>query len=239
LSSLWLVRHGQASFGADDYDALSERGIAQSRALGRSLAQLGRPFDALYSGPRQRQIDTARHLVDESRAAGIAQPEITRLQELDEYPFEVLLKRSLPHLLSHDAELRAFVERGGFSGGDPREVDRHFRTAFEFVMQRWSRGELEAAGAESFAAFQARVRRGLEHIMETEGRGRTVVVVTSGGPISITLQLALGLADAMALKMGLVIANASVTEIKYTEHEVSLTGFNSIAHLPRELVTYR
>ena len=36
-----LVRHGQASFGADDYDVLSETGWEQSRLLGRYLADRG------------------------------------------------------------------------------------------------------------------------------------------------------------------------------------------------------
>ena len=48
--SLLLVRHGQASFGAADYDQLSERGQVQSRRLGDWLAQGGHRFEAVVVG---------------------------------------------------------------------------------------------------------------------------------------------------------------------------------------------
>ncbi|EPM78754.1 hypothetical protein A249_34210, partial [Pseudomonas syringae pv. actinidiae ICMP 18804] len=41
MGSIYLIRHGQASFGADDYDVLSPVGIRQSRVLGAHLAGLG------------------------------------------------------------------------------------------------------------------------------------------------------------------------------------------------------
>ena len=39
--TLLLVRHGQASFGAADYDQLSDRGVEQSRRLGQWLVDGG------------------------------------------------------------------------------------------------------------------------------------------------------------------------------------------------------
>ena len=39
MSAIHLVRHGQASFGADDYDLLSALGERQSRVLGQALAR--------------------------------------------------------------------------------------------------------------------------------------------------------------------------------------------------------
>ena len=54
-----LVRHGQASFGADDYDVLSETGVEQSRFLGRALAAQGVAPRAVVHGAMRRQRDTA------------------------------------------------------------------------------------------------------------------------------------------------------------------------------------
>jgi broad specificity phosphatase PhoE len=34
MGQVLLIRHGQASFGADDYDVLSDLGWTQGRALG-------------------------------------------------------------------------------------------------------------------------------------------------------------------------------------------------------------
>ncbi len=81
-----LIRHGQASFGAADYDVLSPRGIEQSRVLGAWLAARGERIDAVYSGPRKRQIDTARHIASAAGDAGMALPAVTTIDELDEFP---------------------------------------------------------------------------------------------------------------------------------------------------------
>ena len=45
MSSLALVRHGQASLFADDYDILSPLGEAQARHLGDHWARRGEVFD--------------------------------------------------------------------------------------------------------------------------------------------------------------------------------------------------
>ena len=64
VSEIYLLRHGQASFGAEDYDRLSEAGETQARLLGEHLAELGMEFDAIFSGAMRRQRDTARILLE-------------------------------------------------------------------------------------------------------------------------------------------------------------------------------
>ena len=61
MGSIYLIRHGQASFGADDYDVLSPLGVLQAQIAGRHLADLGLHFDRCLSGDLSRQQDTARH----------------------------------------------------------------------------------------------------------------------------------------------------------------------------------
>ena len=58
MGSLYLVRHGQASFGADDYDQLSERGEAQAVRLGEYWRERGLSFDAVYAGTLKRHQQT-------------------------------------------------------------------------------------------------------------------------------------------------------------------------------------
>ncbi|WP_164030788.1 histidine phosphatase family protein, partial [Serratia marcescens] len=50
MGSIYLIRHGQASFGADDYDVLSPTGIRQAEILGDHLRNLGVRFDRVLSG---------------------------------------------------------------------------------------------------------------------------------------------------------------------------------------------
>jgi broad specificity phosphatase PhoE len=46
MGNIYLVRHGQASFGAENYDQLSTLGQQQSQRLGEYFAQKGIQFEA-------------------------------------------------------------------------------------------------------------------------------------------------------------------------------------------------
>ena len=58
MGTLYLVRHGQASFGADDYDVLSPLGQRQSARLGEYFNSKGVRFDAALTGTLNRQVQT-------------------------------------------------------------------------------------------------------------------------------------------------------------------------------------
>jgi broad specificity phosphatase PhoE len=58
MGTLYLVRHGQASFGAENYDELSELGHRQSVRLGEYFAQKGISFDRLIAGTLNRHKQT-------------------------------------------------------------------------------------------------------------------------------------------------------------------------------------
>jgi hypothetical protein len=59
MSTLVLMRHGQASFGEARYDALSGLGLAQAQATGAWLRERGDTPTAVWHGPRRRHADTA------------------------------------------------------------------------------------------------------------------------------------------------------------------------------------
>jgi broad specificity phosphatase PhoE len=232
MSTLYVIRHGQASYGQADYDRLSPLGEEQARLLGAHLAE-GPPLDLVFVGPRRRQRQTADHIV---RAARRREAEV--VAALDEYPAEAILRQALPELL-RDADPEA---RGTFAS-DPLGVPtdpRRFQVLFERVMKRWLTGELLLEDTESFAEFAGRVRLALHEIMAAAGRGRTVAAVTSAGPTGIALQMALELSDAVALKQSWVVANTGMTEIKFRGDEMTLVAFNALPHLhERRLVTFR
>ena len=58
MGTLYLVRHGQASFGAEDYDNLSELGVKQSVRLGEYWRGKGLKFDAALVGTLKRHAQT-------------------------------------------------------------------------------------------------------------------------------------------------------------------------------------
>jgi broad specificity phosphatase PhoE len=236
VSTLYLIRHGQASYGAEDYDVLSPLGAEQARALGRHLGGRSVRIDALYAGPRRRQLDTARHLAAASAEVGCALPEIAVIPELDEFPAIELFRRWLPQLAADDPELARAVRDMAGGGGLQGSA---FQAVFEHITHRWARGELDSGDLETFAHFCERVGRGLNAVMAAEGRGRAVAVVTSGGPISVAMRMCLGLADERTMRLAWVIANASMTELRWRGDELTLFGFNAIHHLDDGLVTYR
>jgi phosphohistidine phosphatase len=57
---LWLLRHGEAAEGApDDERPLTERGLQQAEAAGRTLAYLGETIELCLSSPKLRAVQTA------------------------------------------------------------------------------------------------------------------------------------------------------------------------------------
>ena len=78
-----LVRHGQASFGADDYDVLSDTGRTQSEAVGAELVRRGLRSPVVATGTLRRQRDTAALVLPD------AQPRVDA--RFDEYDSVALL----------------------------------------------------------------------------------------------------------------------------------------------------
>ena len=234
MSTLYLIRHAQASFGANDYDVLSELGREQSRVLGRYLAEQGIILDAVYTGPRVRQIDTASLLREAALEAGAQIPEPCQVGELDEYPAFELFKKWLPQLAADDPQLASALNASG------TERRRLLERAIAAVSTKWARGELDAGDLETFSSFDQRVKAGLRSIMNDLGRKKSAALVTSGGPVSIAMRRALGLAEDVTLRVAWVIANASVSEFRFRDDDLSLISFNGLPHFPeRRLITYR
>lgn len=226
MTQILLVRHGQASFGAGNYDVLSPLGERQAQIAGEHLRKLGLRFDAVVSGSLQRQRHTAE-------LAGFAAPTID--EAFNEYPFEAILAAYLPVVGRRHPEL-------GIQDGSFQTDRRRFQAAFEKALGLW----LEAAEHDSatpieeWRGFQARVVAGLERLA-LPGREQ-IVVFTSGGVIAVALQAALGISDATTFALNWRIANASLHRLKRNKQGLMALGYNDIAHLEllgREVVTYR
>lgn len=234
MSTLYLIRHAQASFGADDYDVLSPLGEEQSRVLGAHVAERGMKLDAVFTGPRKRQVDTASLMRGTANERGGSIPEPVELPELDEYPAFDLFKKWLPRLITDDPQLSGAMAATG------AERRRLMERAIELVSLKWARGELDTGDLETFAAFDQRVNDGLSAVMSRLGRGKRAALVTSGGPISVTMRRALTLAEDTTLRVAWVIANASISEFRFRDDDFSLISFNGLPHFfERRLFTYR
>jgi broad specificity phosphatase PhoE len=239
VSSLLLVRHGQASAFGPDYDVLSSVGAEQSRMLGarwaRDHAAGGRGIDALYQGPHRRHAQTAEHLRAGAADAGLTLPEPETIDELAEIDMSRLLAEAMSRVLPSCPDLVEQQMSGKLDDG-AKAARKHVMGIFAKMLERWAQGE-GFEGVEDFAPFVARARTGLTKIMRAQGRNKRVGVFTSGGPITASLTTALNLDPDKAAEMMLVTVNASVTELMFTEDRLTLRSYNDHAHLPASLVT--
>jgi broad specificity phosphatase PhoE len=239
MGSLALVRHGQASFFADNYDKLSPLGEEQARLLGEYWVQRGMRFDEVVTGPRVRQIETAALVGEAYRRAGLHWPEPRLVPELDEHQVDRMIKQTMKQIIAeypHIGDLLANYK----AATEPRDKHRTFQLMFEPIVGLWVEGRVGAEGVESWAEFSERVKRGFLGLMAGDGRGRRIAAFSSVGAITVCLKAALGCTDTKALDLGWRIRNASVTDFVFSGSRVTLEGFNAVAHLDApEQWTYR
>jgi len=210
MAELVLVRHAQASFGADDYDKLSELGWRQSRWLGEYFAERGIEFDRVVRGSLRRQAETLAGI-----AEGAGRP-IDGVEDarLNEYDAHALL----------NAHLKGEAKP---QGGDRRE---HFRILRE-AMYAWTDGTLAGASHEPFADFRKRVLAALAAVRG--GRAKRVLVVSSGGPISTVLAEVLGMRLRGVVDLNLQTRNTGITELQTGANRIHCVSFNNVPHLDR------
>ena len=231
MGEIWLVRHAQASFGAPDYDQLSELGFEQSRRLGHWLVQSGQSFNLAVTGSLRRHRDTAESCL------AVLKSTCRQLEDrgLDEYDHREMLSRYEPSLATPEA-MRAFID----SQPNPR---RAFQQLFAAAFARWVEGQHDAEYRESFAAFRRRCLEAVHRRIVVAGRSDRIIMFTSGGPIAVIAQSVLGLPDERVAALNFSLVNAAVTTLFFGSSGLTFGTLNSYQHLeqvPSEgLFTYR
>lgn len=229
MRSLLLIRHGQASFRAADYDRLSQTGEEQSRRLGAWLSACGEAPDLVAIGPRQRHLRTAEECL---RAAGVDRP-LLKLDGLDEVDHEELLARFRPYLADHDA-LRAELKQSP----DPH---RAFQQLFASAVARWITGEHDDEYTTTWLQFRHNVLRAMQALVQHEAK--TIWAFTSGGPIAVIANAILEAPVAQTFTLSWSIVNTSLTRLRLSKQGPSLVTYNAWPHLERRedqhLVTLR
>jgi len=212
MAQLFLVRHGQASFGAANYDQLSDLGRRQARWLGEYFRGRDLAFRRVFTGTLLRQQDTAREIL----AAMGAQSGLTTAHAgLNEYSAE-------PLYAAHTG------------GADPlahqKDDYRGYWRTFKAAMYAWANGSLEGV-PETWEAFGARTAEALQLACADLQREDAVLVVSSGGAICRALAAILGCPGETAIEMNLQMRNAAFCELITGSETMRMLSFNSIPHL--------
>ncbi len=220
-----LVRHGQASFGASDYDVLSDLGRRQAEVVAGSLAARGYHPTRLLSGTLRRQRETA------AAFAACGAPEVEIEPRWDEFdPDDVLHHHS-------DSTLRLQVE-----GATETLTNRGFQAALEPALAEWVAHADRSPTAQTWPEFKRLGTAALEELAGALGSGETAVVVTSGGAIAAAVGTLLGAPAEVFAALNRVLVNASVTKLAIGASGINVVSFNDHSHLEaldRALVTYR
>lgn len=236
MGSLYLIRHGQASFGADDYDVLSSIGIRQSEVLGAHLSRLDSRFDRCVAGGLRRQQHTAELTLAQLNAAGLPVPELEVDPAFNEFDAEAIIRALLPAMLEDEPDALQVL-------GNVTEHRAEFQRLFALIITRWLSGNHDTPGLQSWLAFVAQVQGGLQRILERAERGEHIAVFTSGGTITALLHLITRIPAQQAFELNWQIVNTSLNQLRFSGRDVALACFNNHAHLQLmnlpQLITYR
>ncbi len=233
MTEIYFVRHGQASFGLDNYDKLSLLGLEQARLLGQYFRKLDLKFDAAYAGALRRHKETAGAVLEamgkNSRNGLVIDPDFNELDSSD-----VTLSR-LCHVINSDPEIKREL---GKIHTDPSAIRRVFEIADETGMDPAD----EAIRLKRAEEFAERVKNGIRTIVKRHGPGEKVVVFSSGGPMAVTLRQVLKISRERTIRLGREIKNTAYTIFRHDQERLGLVMFNNIAHLEvyndPDLLTY-
>lgn len=227
MTELYLVRHAQASFTSVDYDSLSQIGINQARQLGRYLKAHGIDFDAMVTGTMQRHTQTA-HVLEEA-LAGSSPTTRDVHRGLNEYQFRAMIQ-VFSETHPKDELVRALQ-------AEPKDRHAFFRL-LRRVLTAWSEDRLDAV-PETWSDFRARVLDARAWLEELGDRCQRILVVSSGGAISMLTGSVLDLSPQHVFDLNLQVRNTSITRVFLGAQGFRLAEFNTVPHLAdREYADY-
>jgi broad specificity phosphatase PhoE len=240
MGSLFLIRHGQASFGTEDYDRLSPLGTRQARLAGRYLQRATQNVSRIICGSLTRQKDTATEI---ARCLNSRYPDLPPVQfdlRLHELDADAQIAGILPRLDDPDGELAALAANMNVSA-------RSYQLVLKRVFLHWQTMVEIPEKIETWGAFSARVGALLDDLKRDSRPGETTIVVTSGGVIATAAQQVLELPPQAAYPLLEMMMNCSVTHLLHDRGRFTLSSFNECSYLwfdeqgsaDPKLLTYR
>ncbi|NQZ87959.1 MAG: histidine phosphatase family protein [Saccharospirillaceae bacterium] len=239
MAAIYLIRHGQASFGKADYDQLSDKGIAQSELLGKYWQSQSTP-EKIYAGDLLRHGQTLEHFLLGYQSK---EPSVTLHSGFNEFNHVDLLA-------CYDARWNNFARMAVTVGKQPG-ANKIFQKEFAQALERWTCGKNDSDYKESWPQFQTRCITSLKDVINQElsvknkqknKRTKDICIFTSGGVIAVIIQHILGLSNEKALVVNQQLRNTSVTKLLCSGDSLNIDYLNNYGHLTLEgadWVTFR
>ena len=237
MSKIYLIRHGQASFMADDYDNLSEKGIRQSKALGSHFFKNDIHFDKVYIGNLKRHQQTFEGFSHVFLDNSIVLPKPTYLQELNEHQVPEALGIAYDDFITKNNNAKMLFE--GIVE-NPELKRKNSIKMFGLFLKEYTSGRyaFEHPSIQSWTDFRAQTKVGIAKILEETKKGETVGVFTSGGTKSAIIGDSLNITEEEIGTLNLAIRNTSFSQLLFSENNLNVFSVNEVSHLPKELITF-
>jgi broad specificity phosphatase PhoE len=231
MTAIYLIRHGQASFGKAEYDCLSELGEQQARHIGESLRARVGGFDKALRGSMQRHQQTADGCLS---AMGQKDIELQVNAGWNEYDHQDILAQFNPELATPQG-VRTYM----------REQDNPHKALEQVIGQafkRWIGSQHNADYIESWPDYQARIQTALSHLISELDGEKRVAVFSSGGPIALLSQAILGVPAANLMALNWTLVNCGITKLISTRKGTVLSSLNEHSAFEgdrKHLLTYK
>ena len=235
MANLLVIRHGQASFGSENYDQLSPLGQRQADLTGTFLRQVGTHLSTAYSGDLWRQVETGQRVLEglESPPELIVDPRFNEVQTDEQ------IEMMMPRLTEQNADFAKLV---AMMDKDTKSLQKIIETVFNY----WVSPECDSTGIQSWSDYSNGVISAFEGAMASAESGTNTAIFTSGGTIATIVGHVLKLTSDRVYEFYEPVLNCSITRIIFNSRKCSLSTFNDVGHLhlvgaqlSERLVTYR
>ena len=244
MAAIYLIRHGQASFGSADYDQLSEKGSKQGVILGEAWRSRAVP-SKFYSGDLLRHGQTLKCFTEGYQGEETSTIIHSGFNEFDHIDI----------LTNYDAQWQNFskmIKKTNKSN----QPEKFFQNEFAKALVRWVTADKDHEYKESWPQFKKRCLRALQDVIDQETannrkaavglnnakKSKDILVFTSGGTISVIVQHILQLSDKHALQINQQSRNTGVTKLLFSKNMLSVDYLNNYSHLEQagdDWVTFR
>ncbi|MFU8926411.1 histidine phosphatase family protein [Acinetobacter puyangensis] len=216
MTTIYFVRHGQASFGAESYDKLSSTGEQQAVLLGQFFKQILKQPPVVVAGSMVRHQETAALAL----AQCFPETEILTDSVWNEFNHQQVFAQYEPRFLQPE-----LLKQDVAQESNPRA---YLAKIFDGAIDRWISAEFDHEYEETWQHFKDRVEQALQNlcVQLAQTQPRYVIVFTSGGVISVVAGKILGLDAKHTFALNWAIANSSLTTLRLVGSEPQLLSLN-------------
>lgn len=223
MKEIFFVRHGQASFGKENYDQLSELGVEQSKKLGEYFLKEEIRFDYCITGTMLRHRQTMENSISKLTGANTQFLETPILNEFSES-----LWRKIAQELSSENQDFAILTQKVLQSKSHR--NRLFFKLAEWILTEWKKGRTPV-GEESYSEFRKRVLSFPDFLESVNNKGKIGIVFSSGTPISILLSHYSQIPLEIELNWLPYLWNTSLSSLHIRGERTFFSSINNLPHL--------